>query len=141
MRRDTPIKVIDKRHNEVASDYPERDLIKSGTCVAKDMGEKMADLDLTKYQEIQETLDGFRTHSLKLGDLVDQLPQIIKDLDHPDPEWREEFVSYWWTLEQVHTTAINIGESGRMPADTRRTVDDALEKMEKLIKSALAEAK
>lgn len=90
------------------------------------------------YQAMQEALLGFRSGTLALPDLVDKLPQLLKDLGDVDPVWREEFVSCWWTLEQIHGEAIDLGESRRMPTGSRDTVDDAIEGLERLVNNAMA---
>lgn len=97
----------------------------------------MPDIDKQRYESIDHCLSAFRSGSVKLGDLVEQIPEILKQIDDPDPAWKDEFVSYWWTLEQIHETAIEIGESRRMPPQSRQTVDDAVNSMKKMVSSVL----
>jgi hypothetical protein len=90
------------------------------------------------YEQMSECLLGFRAGTMKLGDLVERLPELVKELgDDVDPGWKANFVSQWWTLEQVHGQAIDLGESTRMPPDTRRTVDDAVSSLDQLVREAL----
>ena len=93
-----------------------------------------------QYEEMAECLLGFRSGAMRLGDLVERLPELLKGLEDPDPAWRETYVGYWWTLEQVHGQAIDLGESSRMPSDSRRTVDDAVAGLQQLVSQALADA-
>ncbi len=90
------------------------------------------------YAQMQEALLGFRAHTMRLGDLLERLPELMKQLPEADPTWKAEWVSYWWTLEQVHESAIELGESGRMPGGTRQTVDDAIDGLERLVQGAMA---
>jgi hypothetical protein len=57
----------------------------------------------------------------------------VKTLDDADENWRAEFVGYWWTLEQVHEEAIELGESRRLPTDRRDAVDTAVNGMLRLV--------
>lgn len=91
-----------------------------------------------QYEAMQECIQGFKAHTMKLGDLVEILPEQMKAVDHPDEAWKAEWMGYWWTLEQVHGDAIDLGESGRLPEGTRETVDDAIEGLERLVNSALS---
>lgn len=92
------------------------------------------------YEKMAECLVGFKAGTMRLGDLVEQLPELLKELEQPDPEWREACVGYWWTLEQVHGQAIELGESSRMPPDSRATVDDAVAGLDRLVQEALSNA-
>ena len=96
-----------------------------------------AEHDNQIYKRMQECLLGFRAHTMNLGALVDELPQLVKELREPNAVWKSEFVSYWWTLEQIHGEAIEMGESGRMPADARKTVDESIEGLDRLVNGAL----
>lgn len=91
-------------------------------------------------RQIQQYLEDFHAGKKRLGDLVDDLPDLLKAVPDPDPMWREEFVGYWWTLEQIHSEAIDLGESRRMPTDTRRTVDEAIGALGRLTNEALSSA-
>ncbi len=96
--------------------------------------------DREQYERIQHALLGFRSGAMNLNDLLEAVPSILKDVESPDPAWKDEFVSYWWTLEQVHEDAIELGESRRMPAGSRVTVDAALEGLDRLVREALVSA-
>lgn len=89
------------------------------------------------YEQMKQRLVGFRAGTVRLGDLVEDLPALVKEVPDIDPTWRDRYVSYWWTLEQVHGDAIDLGEAQRMPSDTRSTVDDALDGLESLVDQAL----
>ena len=90
------------------------------------------------YGQMRECLVGFRAHTMKLGDLLDTIPSLLKQVPATDQGWKDEFVGYWWTLEQVHEAAIELGESGRMPESTRETVDEAVDGLTRLVDGALA---
>lgn len=92
--------------------------------------------DQEQYEAMRECMAKFHAHTMNLGDLIDELPQIVKKLEDVDPAWKSEFVSYWWTLEQIHGDAIDLGQSGRMPEGTRGTVDDAIVGLDGLINGA-----
>ncbi len=98
----------------------------------------MSDSERKHYEQLQECVDGFRSHTVTLSDLIERIPELLKDLDDIDPSWKAECVSYWWTLEQVHGAAIDLGESGRLPKNTRQTVDDAVDGIDRLVQGALA---
>jgi hypothetical protein len=99
----------------------------------------MSDTQRKHYEEMSECLLGFRAGTMRLGDLVERLPELVKELgDDIDPTWKAAFVSQWWTLEQIHGQAIDLGESTRMPTDTRRTVDDAVASLDELVRQALS---
>lgn len=87
---------------------------------------------------MKEVLIGFRSGTMPLSDLIDRLPSLLKEAGDVDPAWREEFVGCWWTLEQIHGEAIDIGESRSMPKGSRDTVDDAIEGLNRLVDRALA---
>lgn len=90
------------------------------------------------YLDMRECLTGFSDGSVRLSDVIDRLPELLKRLDGADEEWREQYVEYWWTLENIHGEAIELGESRRMPPDTRKTVDDAVIGLNHLVDSALS---
>jgi len=92
------------------------------------------------YGLMRECLVGFRAHTMKLGDLLERMPELLKEVDRPDPAWKAEFIGYWWTLEQVHEEAIELGESGRMPSSTRDTVDEAIDGLDRVVERALSSA-
>jgi len=85
------------------------------------------------YQDIREALMQFRSHAIRLADLIEQVPELVKTIDDSDELWRAEFIGYWWTLEQVHEEAIEVGESRRLPPERRNAVDEAIEGMITLI--------
>lgn len=89
------------------------------------------------FEQMKQTVDGFRAHTLPLSDVIERLPQLLSRAEGIDEEWREEYISCWWTLEQVHGEAIDLGEATRMPRGSRDTVDDAIDGLRKLIDSAL----
>jgi hypothetical protein len=91
-----------------------------------------------QYEQMQEALLGFRSGTMLLSDLIDRLPTLLRGIENPPQAWRDEYVSYWWTLEQIHGQAIDLGESRRMPAESRQTVDDAIAGLERLVQGALA---
>ena len=92
------------------------------------------------YEEMRTCIAGFKGHTVKLGDLVERLPELLKQIENVDEVWKAEYVSCWWTLEQVHGDAIEVGESGRLPGGTRETVDDAIQSLERLVNGVLAKA-
>lgn len=75
----------------------------------------------------------FRSHTIRLADLVERVPTLVKSLEDADEAWRAEFVGYWWTLEQVHEEAIEAGESRRLPSERRDAVDTAINGMIRLV--------
>jgi hypothetical protein len=85
------------------------------------------------YQDIREALLQFQAHSIRLGDLIERVPELVKTLGDADEQWKAEFVGYWWTLEQVHEEAIEVGESRRLPPERRNSVDEAVNGMISLI--------
>jgi len=87
-------------------------------------------------EEIQQALTAFRAHSLSLSDLIERIPALVKELE-PEPTWKGEFVGYWWTLENVHEEAIEAGESRRLPPERRAAVDDSVDGMLRLTRTAL----
>jgi hypothetical protein len=85
------------------------------------------------YQDIRQALMQFQTHAIRLADLIEQVPELVKAIDHADEQWRAEFIGYWWTLEQVHEEAIEVGESRRLPPQRRNAVDEAVTGMLRLV--------
>jgi hypothetical protein len=85
------------------------------------------------YQDIREALLQFQAHSIRLSDLIERVPELVKTLGSSDEQWKAEFVGYWWTLEQVHEEAIEVGESRRLPPERRNSVDEAVNGMIDLI--------
>lgn len=88
------------------------------------------------FSQMRATVDGFRSHSVSLSDVVERLPDLLGRAEGLDEEWREAYISCWWTLEQVHGEAIDLGESRRMPAGSRDTVDDAIDGLSRLLDEA-----
>jgi hypothetical protein len=91
------------------------------------------------FEQIQETLEGFQAHSVTLSDVIERVPSLVKEIN-VDAPWRDEFVGYWWTLEQVHEEAIEIGESRRLPVERRQAVDEAIIRMQTMIDGVLTSA-
>jgi chromatin segregation and condensation protein Rec8/ScpA/Scc1 (kleisin family) len=89
------------------------------------------------YQDIREALQQFQTHSIRLADLIERVPELVKTLGEGDEQWKAEFVGFWWTLEQVHEEAIEVGESRRLPPERRNAVDEAVNGMMQLINQKL----
>lgn len=85
------------------------------------------------YADIKDNLLMFRSHTIRLADLVERVPTLVKSLEDADEAWRAEFVGYWWTLEQVHEEAIEAGESRRLPSERRDAVDTAINGMIRLV--------
>jgi hypothetical protein len=85
------------------------------------------------YADIRDNLRLFQAHTIRLADLIERVPPLVKALGEDDPTWKAEFVGYWWTLEQVHEEAIELGESRRLPSERRDAVDTAIGGMIRLI--------
>ena len=100
----------------------------------------MSSSDHIIFEQIHEALEAFQSHSLSLNDLIDRVPALVKSVGDDAP-WKDEFVGYWWTLEQVHEEAIEIGESRRLPVERRHAVDDAVLGMQRLIDGALSSSR
>lgn len=83
--------------------------------------------------QIDTMLKGFRSGTVRLGDLIDEVPVLVKELDASDAPWKDRFIGYWWTLEQVHSEAIDLGESRRLPPERRDAVDQAIDGMINLV--------
>lgn len=97
----------------------------------------MTDAERDTLTRIHQALVGFRSGAMNLASLIEEVPSLVKQLDPPSPEWKNEFVSYWWTLENVHEEAIEAGEARRLPPERRDAVDDAVAGMLRLSESAL----
>jgi hypothetical protein len=80
------------------------------------------------FEAIRDTLLAFQSHDIRLADLVEEVPSVLKNLQ-TEQEWKDQFVSYWWTLEQIHEEAIEVGESRRLPPERRHSVDVAINGM------------
>jgi hypothetical protein len=89
------------------------------------------------YSDIREALMAFQTHTIRLADLIEQVPELVKTIEDTDETWKAEFVGYWWTLEQVHEEAIEVGESRRLPPERRNAVDEAVTGMISLVDQKL----
>lgn len=98
--------------------------------------DKLSKSDHIIFEQIHEALEAFQSRQSTLNDLIDRVPSLVKSVSDDAP-WKDEFVGYWWTLEQVHEEAIEIGESGRLPVERRQAVDDAVLGMQRLIDGAL----
>lgn len=88
----------------------------------------------TTLAQLDSMLTGFRSGEVKLGDLIDNVPHLVKKLDVTDAPWKDRFIGYWWTLEQVHSEAIDLGESRRLPPERREAVDEAIDGMIDLVR-------
>ena len=97
----------------------------------------MSEEQRRQYEQLQQCLTNFRARSISLSDLIERLPTLIKNIDDPDPIWKEECIGCWWTLEQIHEDAIELGESRRMPPESRKQVDDAIDRLGRLVNGAL----
>src|SRR5689334_1593186 len=100
------------------------------------MGAEMSQTQQT-YQDIREALMQFQAHTIRLADLIEQVPNLVKTIEDTDETWKAEFVGYWWTLEQVHEEAIEAGESRRLPPERRNSVDEAIAGMLHLVNQKL----
>lgn len=89
------------------------------------------------YSDIREALSAFQAHTIRLADLIEQVPELVKTIEDTDETWKAEFVGYWWTLEQVHEEAIEVGESRRLPPERRNAVDEAVAGMLGLVNQKL----
>lgn len=100
------------------------------TSVSSDDDGQMTDREIA---DLDSLLTGFRSGKVSLSNLIDEVPGVVKRIDLTDPTWHDRFVGYWWTLEQVHAEAIDLGESSRLPSDRRTVVDEAIDGMIDLV--------
>ncbi len=87
-------------------------------------------------EALDQLLTEFRSGQIRLSEFIDTVPPMVKQLNINDVDWKDRFVGYWWTLEQVQSEAIDVGESRRLPQERRETVDEAINGMVSLVAEA-----
>jgi len=65
------------------------------------------DYDLRQIVLMEEQLSQFESGSLTLSHLVAGLKSLQNCLRTVNEDWKKNFVSEWWTLEQVHAVALD----------------------------------
>lgn len=69
--------------------------------------------------------------------LIDDLRSLAEALEFPSRSWKDDFMSEWWTLEQVYAVGIDRGDLAGARAKTRELVGQTAETLIQLATRAL----
>ncbi len=93
--------------------------------------------DRRQYELMLDRLRAFARGAMSLRKLVEDLRSLADALERPAPVWKEDFLSDWWTLEQVYAAAIDRDELDRLPAESQILVDGAVAALNRKVVEAL----
>ena len=85
-----------------------------------------------------QKISAFEQGDLYLIYLIDDLDGLVKALTSHDQEWKKNFTSYWWDLEQVYAVAASEDRSYLDP-DDKKIIEGAILELKKLINLKLTE--
>jgi hypothetical protein len=97
----------------------------------------MTPYDRRQYELMLDRLKGFAFGAVGLPKLIEDLRSLADALEKPAPAWKEDFLSEWWTLEQVYAVALDRGELDRLPAESQDLLDGAVAALSRKVVEAL----
>jgi hypothetical protein len=93
--------------------------------------------DLRQYELMRQRLEAFEKGAIGLRKLIEDLRSLLEALERPSPNWKEDFRSDWWTLEQVYAVAIDRDQLDPLPAESRALVAEAIRSLKTLVSKAI----
>lgn len=97
--------------------------------------------DLRQYEFMLDRLEAFTRSAISLRKLIEDLRSLVEALELPSPAWKEDFVSEWWTLEQVYAVAIDRNELDHLPAESKELIDRAVASLRGMVVGAMNSAR
>lgn len=85
---------------------------------------------------MEQYLQQFDNNNLTLDRLINVLDALLETLQNPDEEWKENFRTEWWTLEQIYAVACDRGET-KLNLDSQNLVYETIENMKNLLKEVI----
>ena len=97
----------------------------------------MSEYDRRQYRLILDRLGAFAHGRITLRMLIDDLRSLAEALEYPSKSWKEDFMSEWWTLEQVYAVGIDRGDLAGAQAKNQELVGQTVKTLTQLATRAL----
>ena len=101
-----------------------------------------AEYNQRQYQLMAKFLNEIDYSDVKgLGQLVDSLSALVGVLKEPDEVWETDFISAWWTLEQIYAGARVSYEdapddfTNELSVESINLVKEAVEQLKEMVKA------
>ncbi len=89
--------------------------------------------DQKQYQLMKNYIEQYENGSLKLDRLINLLDALIEVLETPQPDWKENFRSEWWTLEQIYSLELETGNQS-LEIESQNLIKDTIFNLKSLLK-------
>lgn len=97
----------------------------------------MKDRDFRQYSLMLEHLSAVPQTVNKLGQVVNALKSLVTALENTDPDWKQQFQSEWWTLEEIY--AFNLSNSREHLTEQERLwINEAIANLTNLIRAKVS---
>ena len=94
---------------------------------------------INQYQNMKNYLKAFKQNELNLNQLINLLDELIESLKLCDQEWKNEFRSEWWDLEQLNAIS-QYHNNPIIISDNIEEIFNIIRRMDVLLDYALAES-
>lgn len=92
----------------------------------------MHEYDKRQYQLMADSIKAFDDGKLKFHSLISILEGLIDHLQEADREWKDDFLSEWFTLEVGYAVASSRGET-RLSPESQKLAEEAIENLKTLL--------
>jgi len=96
----------------------------------------ITDYDKRQLRQMAESIQLFENKKLSLSDVVNRLVDLLDAIESIDIDWKKQFKSEWWQLEQVNATILDKGLI-LLPKEYKDIVEDSISKLKKMIDTML----
>ena len=93
--------------------------------------------DRRQYDLMLDRLRAFTRGAVSLRKLIEDLRSLAEALEDPPLGWKEDFLSDWWTLEQVYAVAVDRDELDNLSAESQVLIDGAVAALKRVVVEAL----
>ncbi|WP_215847742.1 MULTISPECIES: hypothetical protein [Pantoea] len=70
----------------------------------------LTDYDLRQLELMRGILKAYDAEKISLSDVINKLEGLFECLQFSDNEWKTDFHTHWFTLEQVYAVALDRNE-------------------------------
>ena len=97
----------------------------------------MSERERRQYLLMQDKINEFQANKISIGAVVDSLRSLLDNVPEAPPEWRENFMRDWWTLEQVYAFELDQGDPDNLSEEATSMFDEGIQCLKALVEQAL----
>ena len=98
----------------------------------------MKDYNSRQYFLMLESVKNIPQTVNQLGQIVNTLESLIELLEEPDLDWKQNFRSEWWLLEEIYAYKLSNSER-QFTKQEEKWISDAIANLTKLIYDKISE--